>query len=113
MAGVWIFTDNTDFVGGRTREQDPIVAIAGPSHLQVHAPAVAGRRCQLLYRGAHDDRRQARTSTSSAIRAIGATFSSAISRRQAIRVSVSRGAYTTIGADFTSIAVGYNFAWAR
>ena len=26
MAGVWLFTDNTDFVGGRTREQDPIVA---------------------------------------------------------------------------------------
>ncbi len=26
MAGVWLFTDNTDFLGGRTREQDPIVA---------------------------------------------------------------------------------------
>ena len=26
MAGVWLFTDNTDFVGGRTREQDPIIA---------------------------------------------------------------------------------------
>ena len=36
---------------------------------------------------------------------IGATFSSALDRRQAIRMSVSRGAYTTIGADFTSIAV--------
>jgi hypothetical protein len=24
MAGVWIFTDNDDFLGGRTREQDPI-----------------------------------------------------------------------------------------
>ena len=44
---------------------------------------------------------------------IGATFSSAIDRRQAIRISVSRGAYTTIGADFSSIGVGYNYAWAR
>jgi hypothetical protein len=44
---------------------------------------------------------------------IGATFSSALGRGQAIRMSVSRGAYTTIGADFTSIAVGYNYAWAR
>ena len=44
---------------------------------------------------------------------IGATFSSALDRHQAIRMSVSRGAYTTIGADFTSIAVGYNYAWAR
>ena len=26
MAGVWLFTDNTNFFGGSTREQDPIVA---------------------------------------------------------------------------------------
>ena len=26
MAGVWLFTDNTDFFGGRTRTQDRIVA---------------------------------------------------------------------------------------
>jgi hypothetical protein len=26
MGGVWLFTGNTDFVGGRTRSQDPIVA---------------------------------------------------------------------------------------
>ena len=26
MAGVWLFTDNAEFVGGRTREQDPIGA---------------------------------------------------------------------------------------
>ena len=26
MAGVWLFTDNDDFLGGRMREQDPIVA---------------------------------------------------------------------------------------
>ena len=24
MAGVWLFTDNDDFLGGRTREQDPL-----------------------------------------------------------------------------------------
>jgi hypothetical protein len=26
MAGVWLFTDNTDFLGGRTREQDAVMA---------------------------------------------------------------------------------------
>lgn len=44
---------------------------------------------------------------------IGATFSTALNRSQAVRLSVSQGAYTTIGADFTSIAFGYNYAWAR
>jgi len=31
----------------------------------------------------------------------------------AIRAAVSRGAYTTIGADFTSIAFAYNYAWVN
>ena len=44
---------------------------------------------------------------------VGATFSKALARGHAFRMSVSRGAYTTIGAEFTSIAVGYNYAWSR
>ena len=44
---------------------------------------------------------------------IGGTFSSALDRHQSIRIAVSRGAYTTIGADFTSIAASYNYAWLR
>ena len=43
---------------------------------------------------------------------VGATFSAGLGGGHAIRASVSRGAYTTIGADFTSVAVGYNYAWA-
>ena len=44
---------------------------------------------------------------------IGATFSKSLARGHAIRASLSRGAFTTIGARFTSLAVGYNFAWPR
>ena len=112
MAGVWFFTDNTDFVGGRTREQDPIVAtqvhvtykftrsmwLAGDANYFTGGQTTIGGKQNL------DLQRNSR---------IGATFSSAIGRGQAIRMSVSRGAYTTIGADFTSIGVGYNYAWAR
>ena len=36
-----------------------------------------------------------------------------LDQHQAFRASVSRGAYTTIGGDFTSVAAGYNYAWAR
>ena len=112
MAGVWLFTDNTDFVGGRTRTQEPIVAT------QVHLTFKFTRSMWLAadanyFTGGQttiggvqnlDFQRNSR---------IGATFSAALDRHQAIRMSVSRGAYTTIGADFTSIAVGYNYAWAR
>ncbi len=35
---------------------------------------------------------------------IGATFSTVLDRHQSLRLSVSRGAYTTIGGEFTSFA---------
>jgi hypothetical protein len=112
MAGVWIFTDNTDFVGGRTRTQDPIVAfqfhlthkfqrnmwLAGDANYYTGGRTTIGGKQNL------DLQRNSR---------IGATFSRALDRHNAIRMSVSRGAYTTIGADFTSIAFGYNYAWVR
>jgi hypothetical protein len=112
MAGVWIFTDNPDFLGGRTRAQDPISAaqlhvtyrfkrtmwLAGDANYFTGGRTTIGGQQNL------DLQRNSR---------IGATFSSALGRGHAIRMSVSRGAYTTIGADFISVGVGYNYAWAR
>jgi len=112
MSGVWLFTDNTDFVGGRTRKQDPIVAtqvhvtfrFKRSMWLAADANYFTGGQTTIGGKQNLDFQRNSR---------IGATFSSALDRRQAIRVSMSRGAYTTIGADFISIAVGYNYAWTR
>ena len=112
MAGAWFFTDNTEFVGGRTRSQDPIVAMqVHVTHrftrtiwLAADANYFTGGRTTLGGNQNLDLQRNSR---------VGATFSAALDRHQAIRMSVSRGAYTTIGADFTSVAVGYNYAWAR
>ena len=112
MAGVWLFTDNTDFVGGRTREQDPIAAtqvhltykFKRTMWLAADANYFTGGQTTIGGKQNLDLQRNSR---------IGATFSSALDRHQAIRMSVSRGAYTTIGADFTSIAASYNYAWTR
>jgi hypothetical protein len=112
MAGVWLFTDNDEFVGGRTREQDPIAAtqlhltyrFTRSTWLAADANYFTGGRTTIGGQRNLDLQRNSR---------VGVTFSSALGRGQAIRMSVSRGAYTTIGADFTSIGVGYNYAWAR
>jgi hypothetical protein len=112
MAGVWLFTDNTDFFGGSTREQDAITAtqvhvtfkfkrtmwLAGDANYFTGGRTTIGGKQNL------DFQRNSR---------IGATFSTALNRSQAIRMSVSRGAYTTIGADFTAIAASYSYAWTR
>ena len=112
MVGAWFFTDNTNFVGGRTREQDPIVATQvhftrrfTPSMwLAADANFYTGGRTTVDGNANVDLQKNSR---------IGATFSRGLGGGHAIRASVSRGAYTTIGADFTSIAVGYNYAWVN
>jgi len=112
MAGVWVFTDNEEFRGTHTRTQAPIVATQAhltykftrTRWLAADANFYTGGRTSIDGDQNLDLQKNSR---------IGATFSSAIGPRQAIRMAVSRGAYTTIGADFTTIAVSYSYAWAR
>jgi len=112
MAGVWLFTDNDEFVGGRTRAQDPILEtqahltyrFPGAMWLAADANYYTGGQTTIGGKQNLDFQRNSR---------VGATFSKALKRGHAIRASISRGAYTTIGADFTAIAVGYNYAWVN
>ena len=110
MAGVWLFTENDDFLGGRTREQDPIVAT------QFHLTYKFTRTMWLAgdanyYRGGRTTIGGRQNLDLQSNSRVGATFSRALGRGHAIRVSGSRGAYTTIGADFTALGFSYNYAW--
>ena len=112
MVGVWLFTDNDEFIGGRTRQQDPVFAtqvhvtykfnrgmwLAGDANFYTGGRTTIGGQANL------DLQRNSR---------VGFTFSKSFARGHAFRMSVSEGAYTTIGAAFTSVAVGYNYAWFR
>jgi hypothetical protein len=112
MVGAWFFTDNDDFFGGRTREQAPILAtqfhvtykFSRTMWLGGNANFYTGGRTTLDGKQNLDLQRNSR---------VGTTFSTAIRRGQAIRISLSRGAFTTIGAAFTSFGASYSYAWAR
>lgn len=112
MVGAWFFTDNDDFYGGRTRAQQPIqVTQVHLTHrfsrgmwLSGNANFYVGGRTTIDGIPNLDLQRNSR---------VGLTFSKALSRGHSIRASVSRGAYTTIGADFSAIGVAYNYAWAK
>jgi hypothetical protein len=110
MAGVWFFTDNTDFMRGSTREQEPIGA------LQAHVTYRFGRKLWIAadgnyYTGGQTTVGETRRADLQRNSRVGTTFSWAIDRHSSVRAAVSRGAYTTIGADFTSVAAAYNYAW--
>ena len=42
---------------------------------------------------------------------LGTTVSIPVDRRQSVKVAFSTGAYTTIGGDFNSVAVAYQYLW--
>jgi hypothetical protein len=42
---------------------------------------------------------------------VGTTASFPIAQRHSLKAAFSRGAYTTIGADFTSVSVAYQYTW--
>jgi hypothetical protein len=104
------FTDNTDFYGGSTREQDPIFST------QFHVRylfksglwgAVDGNFWQggqsTVDGSANDD--EQRNSR------VGLTVSISLGRSQSLRIAASQGAITRIGGDFTSIGVSYGYSW--
>jgi hypothetical protein len=109
-AGVWLLTDNTDFYGGKTRSQEPI------SSLQAHIIYTFKPRMWLafdanFYNGG-------RTSVDGVPKAdlqqnsrAGLTFSLPVTKTQSLKFSFSKGAVTSVGADFDSYGVAWQVIW--
>ena len=109
-AGVWLFTANDNFFGGSVRTQQAI------GSMQFHArytfrPGLWLSANSNFYSGGRttvDDKINLDFQRNSRI---GATFNLPLGPQDALRFAVSRGAYTTIGADYTSVSAGYTHAW--
>ena len=110
--GGWFFTDNTDFLGGMTRAQDPILST------QAHVRYGFSRKVWAAVDGnfwwggrsefdgvPNDDLQQNSR--------IGLTFAFRPSARHSVRIAASRGAFTRIGGDFDSIGVSYSYTWLK
>ena len=109
-AGAWLFTDNRDFQNGRVRAQEPIgsfqfhaiYTIRPRLWVAFDANYFTGGRTSIDGVDNFDLQRNSR---------VGVTLALPIDRRQSIKVTYSRGARTTIGADFKSIGLGYQVVW--
>ena len=109
-AGVWVFTDNTDFFGGLTREQDPI------GSLQMHAiytfkPGMWIALDLNYYNGGTTKVDGLENLDLQQNSRVGLTYLLPLNRRSSLKFAYSRGARTTIGAAFDALAVGYAYAW--
>jgi hypothetical protein len=109
--GVWLFTTNDEFfTGASVRMQDPIVA------LQVHGSYTLKPRLWLAVNGTWysggattvDGVEKADLQRNSRL---GVTGSFPITRQQSLKVAWSAGATTRIGADFKTLAIGWQWSW--
>jgi hypothetical protein len=109
-AGAWWFDDNDDFFGGQLREQEPLASI------QAHVSYTFKPRMWIAlnttyYEGGQTALngldKQDRQSNSRA----GVTYSMPVGQKCSLKFSVSRGATTRIGSNFTNFGVGFQYAW--
>ena len=108
--GAWLFSDNTNFVGGTTRHQAPITST------QAHLTYTIRPRLWMAFDGNFWDGGVVTVSGSgpAALQRnsrIGTTVSLPIDPRQSLRLTYSFGAYTTLGGDFKSVGISYTYAW--
>ena len=110
--GGWFYTTNSDFYGGRTREQDPIFSTQ--AHVRYHInrdiwAAVDGnfwRGGQTTVNGVTNDDLQNNSR-------VGFTLAWQVAPGHGLRLGASRGAFTRIGGDFSSIGLSYNYTWMK
>lgn len=109
-AGAWLFTDNNNFYGGRTRSQDPIGSV------QFHIIRTLRPRMWLAFDANYYT--GGRTSVNGFPNAdlqqnsrVGLTLAIPIDRRQSLKIGFSRGARTSVGADFNAFTVAYQYLW--
>jgi hypothetical protein len=111
-AGVWVFTNNDDFVGRATQEQDPIGSFQGHlSHnfkngmwLGLDANYYTGGRTTVNGTDQADLQRNSR---------IGLTYSAPLARRHSLKLAAHTGAFTQVGADFDVVTLAYQYLWVK
>jgi hypothetical protein len=107
--GAVFFTDNTNFRDGGLREQAPIVTVQAHIIRTIRPGFWAAFDCNFWHGGRVTTNGVKATELQHNSR-FGGTLAVPI-RRQQVRISVSSGAYTRLGGDFTSIGVSYSYAW--
>ena len=109
-AGVWLFTDNTDFFGGRRRSQDPLPVFQWHGGytwrpgLWLAADMTFFTGGQTSVNGVQDNDAQRNVR-------YGVTLSFPLSTQWSGKLAWSRGLTTSIGGNFQTISVALQYRW--
>jgi len=108
--GGWFFTDNTDFFGGLTRAQDPILSSEAHVRRAFNRKVWAALDANFWWGGETNVGGATNNDLQENSR-VGLTCAFRLSARHSLRIAASRGAFTRIGGDFDSVGVSYSYTW--
>jgi len=109
-ATAWIFTDNNEYFGNLTLEQDSILALQGHVIYTIRPGFWIAVDAGVLDGGTTRIDGVVRNTLQRNSRA-GLTLVYPLARQHGISVAYSRGVTTRIGADFRTFAVAYQYMW--
>lgn len=111
-SGVFLFTENDAFFGGRTLEQDPVFTA------QLHATYNFGRGIWAALSGTYDYGGQTTIEgvsgddTQENAR-IGATLALPVNRKNSIKLFASSAIDTSVGTDYDLLGAVWQYRWGR
>jgi hypothetical protein len=109
--GAWIYTANKNFQGG-TRKQHPIIGT------QFHLSYIFSKKLwaafdATVYTGGRTTTNGVRGDDLQRNTRVGSTLSYNLAPRQSLKFVYSKGVITSIGGDFQSVSVAYQYVWGR
>ncbi len=108
--GVWVFTENDDFYGGGFRSQEAIGSFQFHLIYSIN-PLMWIAYDANYYTGGRTSFGDGKNEDLQSNSRMGLTFSLPVNRQNTLKFSYSRGAFTTIGADFDSFGVAWTHIW--
>ena len=111
-AGGWFFTQNSNFFGGRTKEQRPLLSLQ--SHVAyTFAPRLWLAGNATFYRGGRNVIDDAPSSVQQENSRVGLTLSVPVLRASALKLAWSTGAIQRLGGDFTTYTIAWQTSFMR
>jgi hypothetical protein len=111
ISAITFFTNNDDFFGGKTLEQDPIYSVQG--HL-IHAffPAFWAALDATYYVGGRTTIDGVKGQQPENVR-LGVTAALSLNRHQSIKLYGSTGVYHRTDNNFWAVGILWQFRWGR
>jgi hypothetical protein len=109
--GVWLFTTNDSFYpGSGVRTQEPLVSFQ--SHMSYNInPRTWVAFDATFYTGGQSAINDTYKDDRQSNARLGATLALPVGKRNTLKVAYSRGAVIRVGADFSTVSVGWTSTW--